>query len=131
MIRQSTAMRQATQIDGQDIAHNYRATPLPLQPIPDGESFLDLLITWNEPLKRPQDFLEHVSDWGPFEFLAITPLKQDELGRARSFARFIYHGTDQERQHFEWNLILLIEKSAASKVAVVPFAPNAPSANDR
>ena len=68
---------------------------------------LDLIISWRGSVKELECILEKISDWGPFELVGYVPLGE---GKEECFYRFLYHGPAASRDHYEWNLKLLLDE---------------------
>lgn len=77
------------------------------------ENVLDLIVYWDQPIAELKRVLDGISDWGPFELTDAAPLAFERDQKVSVFCRFHYHGPKASRDHFERNLKVLLEESAA------------------
>ena len=76
------------------------------------ENVLDLIVHWDRPIAALERVIEGITDWGPFELTDAAPVAYRRDGRSRVFCRFQYHGSKADRDHYEWNLKVLLKEHA-------------------
>lgn len=74
---------------------------------------IQLIADWSDTPDALREAVECASDWGPFELCELIPVTTEALGGQRIFCRFIYHGPEASRSHYEANLRAMLTELAA------------------
>ncbi len=79
---------------------------------PQGERHYNLIAHWRGKRSALHRTVLLATDWGPHELIETTALN-DRAGGAQRFAcRFVYHGAENSKAHFESNLRHILREIA-------------------